>query len=201
MTRLALLLGAGLVALSGCTTPPPPTAAQIRAQIARLPADAIDRPLLLADLPSVPTAATLRIVGRNGDVATWQAADGTQLSFRQGVLVATRGLGHDLMSADVSGTRAALAGDNTGGHARFASYLDGQNRSVFVSFLCRITDRDTAVADVGRGVPATRVAESCTSPELSVTHEYWIAADGTMIRSRQWVSPEIGHVATERLDR
>lgn len=73
----------------------------------------------------------MALFGGNGDVQTWKLADGVSLSFLDAVLFSSRGLGADLMSADVSGTRAMLAGDGSARHIRLHSYLDGEYQPSF----------------------------------------------------------------------
>ncbi|WP_170391491.1 YjbF family lipoprotein [Ruegeria arenilitoris] len=69
------------------------------------------QPTMLAELPKLSVSATMALFDGNGDVQTWKLADGVSMSFLDGVLVSSRGLGADVMSADVSGTRAMPAGD------------------------------------------------------------------------------------------
>lgn len=195
MMRLMLLLG--LLTLAACSRSAP----DVRGQITRAQLDTVQQPLLFAELDSLGTAASLVQGGRNGAVVTWLTADRVGLSFHDGLLVATRGLGQDLISADVSGTRRALAGGAGRYHARLYSYLDGEHQTQYRAFKCLITDRRPETIDIFDHVHATtRVEETCYSTDLEVVNRYWTGG-GVMWKSQQWVSPFAGYLLTERLVR
>ena len=87
---------------------------------------------LRVSLPETGAVAVLGPVSRSGNVTVWQTLDGITLSFQRGVLIATRGLGDDLMSADVEGALDLLRGRDDGGYyPHIRSYLDGEDRTVF----------------------------------------------------------------------
>lgn len=170
----------------------------------RAESDRAGRPLLLARVPRLGTQARMRPSGRNGDVITWEAPDAVSVSLAGGVLVATRGLGPDLMSAEVTQTRAMLAGAPmpARGYARLHSYLDGEHRVQFESFLCRDAGRRPETVTLrGMTRQTLRVTEICTSPDTDFVNEYWIGADGVVWRSRQWIGPRLGYLETSRLRR
>ncbi|ROT98092.1 YjbF family lipoprotein [Histidinibacterium lentulum] len=178
-----------------------PGAGEIRQLLARAGVDRLDQPLILADLPVLGTAATLLPAGSNGDVVTWQAAGGAQISLEQGVVVATRGLGFDLMSADASATVARLSGPPEGGtYERFASYLDGENKTVFLAMVCRMQPGGREVLPILTSrYEVQRIEETCALPDATMTNDYWRQSDGTIRKSRQWVGPGVGYVEIELL--
>ena len=146
----------------------------------------------------------MRPSGRNGDVITWEAPDEVSISLAGGVLVATRGLGPDLMSAEVAQTRRMLAGAPmpARGYPRLHSYLDGENRPQFDSYLCREAGRRPETITLrGMTRQTVRVTERCTAPDIGFVNEYWIGADGLLWRSRQWIGPRLGYLETSRLHR
>ena len=154
---------------------------------------------LRATLPDRGAEAVLGPVSRTGGVTEWQTLDGITLAFRDGVLTGTRGLGDDLMSADVSGDVAMLRGTGSGYHPHIRSYLDGENQTVFRSYQCRPTARDRNMT--GQEAALRRVTMRCVSPRDSFTNVYWLDSGGTVIRSRQWVGPQIGYMETQRVSR
>ncbi|WP_422071095.1 YjbF family lipoprotein [Tranquillimonas rosea] len=199
IARIACLLV--LTALAACGRPSLDADA-IRAQLSREQLNTVEDPLLLADLPTLDRAATLVVAAHSGDVLSWRTGDATQLSFRDGVLVTTRGLGNDLMSADVSETRTALRRGIAPNvyYKKFHSYLDGENQTVLRSFMCRQARQGTeTVTLVGAAHRVTRIAERCVSTHEEVNNIYWVGSDGTMWKSQQWISPGAGYVVTERL--
>lgn len=158
---------------------------------------------LRVTLPARGARAVLGPVARDRGVTIWQTLDGVGLSFRGGVLVASRGLGYDLMSADVDGTLALLKGSGDGGYYPvIRAYLDGEDRTQFRGFQCRRATADGTAGAVGR-LPgaARRIDERCVSPDRRVTNTYWLDAAGRVIGSRQWVGPGTEYMETELIVR
>ncbi|WP_171173376.1 YjbF family lipoprotein [Ruegeria sp. HKCCD8929] len=161
-----------------------------------------DDPLLLAELADLETAATLAPSSRNGAVRTWASGDRVSLSLRHGVLVASRGLGHDLMSADVGNTLDMLDGQTSGYYERFHTYLDGEYQTLYRTFRCKRSGaRAERIVIFDRPQDTTRIEEHCVSPGLKLTNIYWRGPDGFLWKTRQWVSPGAGYLTTERLIR
>jgi hypothetical protein len=177
------------------------------ASLDRATLEAQGQPVLYATLPALGTSALMRPSGRNGDVVTWRTPDRVSLSLHAGVLVATRGLGHDLMSAETTRARAALSETAPGpasgaGYPRIYGYLDGEHRPQFRSFFCRVSGRDREVIEIlGARHAVTRITESCSDPDLEFTNTHWRGPDGLAWKSRQWVGPDLGYLHTERLVR
>ncbi|WP_159456826.1 YjbF family lipoprotein [Roseivivax jejudonensis] len=193
----ALLLLTGLAACaSGAAVDP-------RSVLTRETLDASPTPILLAELPELETAATLAPVAARDGVVHWQTADGVRISLRDGVAVATRGTGFDLMSADVEGSRrAALGAGAAGYYPRFHTYLDGEDQIAFVTLQCRVTGRTAETLDlIGLGVATIRTDERCHLPDRSFDNAYWRRADGTVVKARQWIGDGAGYLLTERLTR
>ena len=155
-------------------------------------------PLLYMAVPAIEAQATLSPVARNAGTVTWITLDGVTVSTRDGLIVATRGLGHDLMSADLAPVRSALP---EGGRATRIHYrLDGENRTEALRFACTIRPEGREVLDIaGRRVATHRVAERCAGPAGSFTNRYWIDDAGRLAQSQQWLLPEIGAAMTQRL--
>lgn len=202
---LLLLLGCGNDPSPGNTTvgqvrlafdqikraPSGPTAEQIRANVTpHLRAQFGGAPLKVATLEK-PTLSSLLIgVGQNGDVSTFTTPDGVSFAFESGMLVATRGLGADLMTADVGQSLHALSAGGGAGVVRIHRYLDGDEQIMIRSFVCDIR-RDAG--GIWR--------ERCSGPLLEFENTYQIAADGTLVGSRQWISPLRGYLTVADMDK
>ncbi|HKL65436.1 MAG TPA: YjbF family lipoprotein [Roseovarius sp.] len=187
--RAALLAGLALLLAAGCDRVS--RTLNLTGTVAAVPPQPIGPARLRVRLPATGAQATLAPVARNGGVTVWQTLDGITLSFRDGVLIATRGLGDDLMSADVDGTLAMLRGsDRATQYPHIRSYLDGEDRTVFRSFQCR--------REAG---PDRQITERCVSTDVGMTNIYWLDGAGEITRSRQWVSPAVDYMETERLPR
>ena len=188
---------AALALMAACAAP---VAIDIRGTLTRAQIDGSPQPLLLAEVPGNAVAATLIPLGSRDGMDTWRTAGNQTLSFRDGVLIATRGLGDDLMSADVSGTLAALNGA-AGDYARHQTYLDGDGQTVFRSLLCSMdAGRPATVDSFGVTFPTTLRVETCHTTGLSIENRYWTDA-GRMRRAEQWIGPALGPLVTERLSR
>ncbi|MFQ1699080.1 YjbF family lipoprotein [Loktanella agnita] len=194
MRYLALLL----IMLCACNAGPDP--AVLRASLTADSVAQIRVPVIFVQVPDRQLAATLVPSGQNGPVRSWGSRDGVQLSYDLGVLVATRGLGHDLMAADVGGTLAALRGAPMH-YARLLSTINGAYQTVIQRHDCVMTREGARLHEAPLGpVHVTRYRESCNGAR-NYENIYHVAADDTVWWSRQWV-PNLGSaVETERIKR
>lgn len=137
--------------------------------------------LLIAQLESNDRASILVRKGENRDVETYFTPDNISISLQDGVLIATRGLGFDLMSADVSDT---IAGLRSGGRAvRIHRYLDGEDQIVIKSYICDYRGN-------------ANVTETCHGKDHTFENSYQMSA-GQVIASRQWIGPHNGYIRLE----
>ena len=180
LPAVAFLVCAALVA--GCA----PSATQ-QAEMTAAAEPFLTAPLISAQIPARKATAVLRPVGQNGTVATWQTVDRITLSFDRGVLVASRGLGFDLMGADADPTRAALAGQVSEIYRRKMRYLTGDNHSTWLTAGC-------SMRAAGTEEGLRRFEESCKARGNSYTNIYLLDGAGRVVTSRQWLSPELGYI-------
>jgi hypothetical protein len=194
MMRLALILTMATL-LSGC------------AQFARLTSggasevviSATGRDTMTVSIPALNARGVVTPIARNGNVITWKTPDNTTMSFDQGVVVSTRGLGDDLMGADIAHTLAALQGGASNWAPRIHGYMNGEYQSYFATFQCRRTATQPDVVRIsGAEYSVTRTDETCLNDELQVENTYWRDRSGVMVKSRQWVSRGVGYMETER---
>lgn len=159
--------------------------------------------LMRVSIPAIEAQATLGPVSRRDDVTVWQTLDGITLSFRDGSLIATRGLGDDLMSADVAGRlemlRNSRGAGEVGYYPHIRSYLDGEDRTVFRSYQCRRVAPTESNTDSDRESGLRQIEELCVSPTDRFRNVYWLDPNGAVIRSRQWISPTLEHMETARV--
>ena len=151
-------------------------------------------PLIEAHIPSIPAAARLVEMGRNAQVRTFMAPDRTSLSFRRGVLVATRGLAGDLLSADISGPVQAMAQGRAASYLRANHYLDGERHETVLRSRCTITPTGPArIEIVGRSLSTTLWQETCDN---GVVNLYWLGRDSIIWKSHQWIGFDLGFLDT-----
>ncbi|MGL4237455.1 YjbF family lipoprotein [Tabrizicola sp.] len=139
----------------------------------------------------------LTISDAKDDVVTWATSDGVTFSLRNGVLIQTRGLGADLMSADVPSVAQLKTAGGT--HQRVYFFLGDDDRGTRRTYDCTtsVVGRET-IEIVGRSHKVTHVSEVCARGNTQITNEYWI--EGASIRkSRQWVSGQISYVEFQRV--
>lgn len=181
--------GSVLAALRGAVMPaaaPQPAPAITRAEIAQSPV-----PLLQVAIPSRGAEAVLYPAGQNAGATTWATADGSTLALRGPVLVASRGLGHDLMSAAAPAGAQIIAGQGT--HRRSYFTLDGADRTLQQDFNCVLSRHEAApVQIVERSFAVHEVKETCTGAGTAFVNRYWITGGGRIVRSIQWLGTDVG---------
>ncbi|KEO50930.1 YjbF family lipoprotein [Thioclava pacifica] len=144
-------------------------------------------------IPSRNASAVLRPIGQNGTIGTWASDDNISVSVDRGVVVATRGLGDDLMGADAEPTLAALRGETAGPYRRTYRLLDPEDHARYVLMGCEM---ETEGAEVLAGRRLIRNEESCATAGLRAQNLYWTDGAGQIVAARQWTSPKVGAIAT-----
>lgn len=159
----------------------------------------IDGPLLLVEIPDRDAEAGLQPIGLRNGHRLWRTGDGITMSFREGVLSSTRGLGTDLMSTDLDEVVRALR-NRSGEAVRLHQYLDGEERIETRAFVCDYENLGRGRIETLRGaVNALHIQETCVTSDRSIQNDYWRSDDGVMRKSRQWVGPFIGYLTVEQI--
>lgn len=166
------------------------TTADIRARLTPELRAQIGRPVLIVELPKLKVAAGVIEVAQNGGHVTWFAEDGVGLSTRSGLLTSTRGLGFDLMSADVAGPLSVITGRGTGQALRVHRYLDGEDQEYAIRFTCTYVRRQTLVSE-------SCDAEGKQHQGLVIQNRYWLTKAGKIWRSEQWAGARNGYMLIE----
>lgn len=192
--RLASSIIGSVVGIGKSAAPQGPTVATLtRTDLAE-----VKGPLLRATLKSRPADALLVPIATNGAVVTWSTADNTTLGMKQGVLVATRGLVADLVSASVPS--AAQLARGVGSHQRVHFYLDGEDHTVRRDYQCELsTEGSETIAIVERSYTTRHVVETCRSASGKITNHYWFESGSIIRQSRQWVSQGVGYLELRRI--
>lgn len=167
------------------------------APVTRAAIEAYNLPILRAVIASRGADALLTIGDQKGDVVTWATTDGTTFTQRNGVLIQTRGLGADLMSAQVP-TVGQLS-QNGGTYQRIYYFLGQDDKSTRRTYDCTVsvTGRQT-ITIFEKNHAVTHVSETCVRPQGNVSNEYWIEG-GEIRKSRQWTSGQTGYIDFERV--
>ena len=208
MVRIVL---AGLcLALSGCgndpnrtdlarlpgitpkNSPAPTVTAQ---QMATAALAQLSEPVILAVLEEPSRTALLVPLGDNRAVLTWTTVDRQTISLSGGRIVATRGLGADLMSSDATAPRPG----STSVHSM--TTLNSANETIRLRVACRIDSgsREILTLASGETISTLRLRENCRGGTDAWENDFWIAGDGLVRQSRQHLGTEIGSLTLQVL--
>ena len=155
------------------------------------------KPILLVSSATLGQTGFLTVLDAKGDVLTWKTPDGATFSQRSGVLIQTRGLGADLMSAEAPSVgQLTRAGSS---YQRIYYFLGDDDQGTRRTYDCTTSIVGKERIEVlGRSHQATHVSESCERPLGKLTNDYWIEG-GAIRQSRQWVSGAIGYIEFQRV--
>ncbi|MGB7263060.1 MAG: YjbF family lipoprotein [Albidovulum sp.] len=159
----------------------------------------ISGPIVLAQIETTGLLTVLGEIGRNGATRTYATPNQQTLLFRNGLLVGSRGLGDDLMSADLGNAAALVTRRQSGATNRTYRYLDGEAIERPLPVQCTITTGGTKSFRFAETNYATvQMDERCQSRQgLNISNTYWVTADGQVALSRQWIGPTLGHVTIQ----
>lgn len=159
-----------------------------------------DKRLAVAVVERHNTFTFLTEIARNGAYSTWGSPDRRTLSEQSGLVTASRGLGADLMSANVGESLALIQGRRAGSAIRSHIYLDGENQEVSLIFSCSFAPTGQQTISIGEIHVTTRtVEERCAGHGLSFQNNYRVSSTGRIVQSRQWIGPKIGHITIQKL--
>lgn len=140
---------------------------------------------------------------RPGEIVVWRTEDNVTLALRGGVLVATRGLGDDLLSGEVA-IRPGAPGPAGSGLRRMRNRAD-DNKVANLTLACELTDTGAQTIEIVGARHTTRhLVERCEGGGGTVVNEYWVGSHagsraGLVWQSRQWAGPGIGYLSLRRL--
>jgi Group 4 capsule polysaccharide lipoprotein gfcB, YjbF len=157
-------------------------------------------PLIRARIEKVGDIAYLGKINESRGVITWASVDGSALSMRDGVVIATRGLGTDLMSSAVP-TAGVLAHASTVQRQHF--YLFGGETEQLRAFNCQVSDAGAErIVVLELAYDTQHRVETCTGDGgLTFENHYWFDNRATIRQSRQWISPDVGILELQDLNR
>lgn len=155
-------------------------------------------PIILAQIGKSGHLTVLGEYGRNGATRTYATPNEQTLVLRDGILIATRGLGNDLMSSESAAAAGLITRRQAGTVARVYRYLDGEGIERPLPMQCSITLGPAKSFDfAGSHYDTVQVDEACRSNAVNVANSYWVTGAGTVALSRQWIGPALGHVTIQ----
>lgn len=223
MKRRAACLGGLLMALAACSggTDRPTLNAQlfaaVRENVAARTAPRTERPPLTRAALDTVEGEFIEVTIENDDalaylfmqlrrqddqpgrITVWRTEDNVTLTERNGVLIATRGLGGDLLSSavQVTGTRPGPAGSGQ----KVLQIAARDNKAVQIAMACDLTDLGPETIVIVERRHATRhLRERCEGGGGTVVNDYWTdTGSGIVWQSRQWAGPYVGYVRMRQL--
>jgi hypothetical protein len=197
-----LMIGALPALLLGCSSSPADLAMTAisgrnlgaeTAEMQRLVA--AGAPQMIVWLLDQDRATTLVLAGTRDGVARWRAADNVQIYTRDGMIIGTRGLSFDLMTADVGAAGPVITSGRSGQITRIHRQLDGQDRMKITSYICDILPAGSETIRTGETSYAStlRVDEQCFSPSGDIENRYWLR-DGQILQSEQIFNRDVGRI-------
>lgn len=133
-----------------------------------------------------------------GVVEVWKSSDNAQVFLRNGVVVGSRGVGGDIISADADVAIRALGAQARRSGVRTYVISDGDVTTTKYTFRCtveKIKSEDLTLFN--QVYKTTHMQENCTggpSGDKVVRNDYWVQKSNGFIRkSRQWMGPWIGY--------
>lgn len=147
----------------------------------------VDFPVLYVDMESIRDETVMRPHEVNGRVETWIGTQGASLAMVDGIIISTRGYGHDLAVSKRPDLKALMEHSQTGqSYATSYRYWDYEERLVTKNGNCSAERREETIL------------ERCLVGGVEFQNQYDLR-DGAIQASRQWVSAERGYVSTQRL--
>ena len=171
-------------------------AGQAAAPVGRAELAAAGQPILRIRSKALGQDAFLTIVDTKGDVVTWTAQGQANFSLRDGVLIQTRGVMFDLMSAQAPSVAQLKGGEP---YQRIYYFLGPDDAGTRRTYDCSTATVGRETIEVlGKSHDTLHVTETCTRPNGKLTNDFWI--EGDMIRkSRQWASNGVTYLEFEQV--
>ncbi|CUH89812.1 hypothetical protein PH5382_03765 [Phaeobacter sp. CECT 5382] len=134
-----------------------------------------------------------------GEITVWRSSDNNSLAFRNGMLIASRGLGGNLLSARVPAQNGIVGPASDG--ARSYQLRHGDNVARQVDMACELRDLGAEqLKIIGRSYATRHIQEYCEGAPQDgrptvVVNDYWVDSRRDKVwKSRQWAGPEIGYL-------
>lgn len=184
----AIFAGLKSRALPGAIADPNSPAVQAGIAAFRAGLEKDGQPIILASNGTLKYGNLLAPFGGSNGVVTWSSTSYQTISLRNGVMVATRGFGPDLMSSVLPsiGTIAAARGTTQ----RRYSYLDGGDQPQSLDYRCELAPAGTESIDVmAKRFETRKVTETCAGSVGRFRNEYWFDGSTKLRQSKQFLAP------------
>ncbi len=173
----------------------------VRKIVTRNVIDNVEIPLLLVELPTGQNG-TLTQYPNQGIGQTWLGIDGATITLEKGVLIASRGMGEDIMGGEsmMPDWHQLNLFSN---YNRTINYLVADNQIQTEELQCSIkkTDQNKRLNIFDHFFITTVYNEVCKNQNMSFKNTFFVQDSGLVRKSIQFHSEKIGYISIERLDR
>lgn len=163
----------------------------------------LDGPAVRVLVNATGQSLIMRGVARNDRRVTYETPDGGRsVVLMDGILVATRGFGADLMGTRVGALPAILARGGASPTAYTRSYetLSGSDAIRVFEVPCAAVREGRETVEVGgRTVDAVKITEGCQAGGGSTLLNYYWLSGGRVVKSSQFVADGLGFIEIETL--
>ncbi|SFU18024.1 YjbF family lipoprotein [Sedimentitalea nanhaiensis] len=138
--------------------------------------------------------------GSAGEIVVWRTETDETVTLRGGVLIATRGLGGDVLSTEV---QLGAGGLGPASGQRVLHVADKDNKQLTLPLACDVVDLGAATIEIiGWTLPTRHLQERCEGGGGTVVNDYWVdPGNGPIWQSRQWAGPHIGYLRLRQVTR
>lgn len=155
-------------------------------------------PLFIIQSKSLGLQDYFSTLGQNGDVVTWSTQSYKSISMRDGMIVATRGLGPDLMSSFGPTTAQVQRGKGTTQRSYFVN--DAADQGQRLDFDCHLKDAGTAtISLIGKPYSTRRIDEACTGQSGSFVNSFWFDGRAKLRQSSQHLAMGIDNLLLQKI--
>jgi len=170
---------------------PQPTPAAAAAQL-RVSLASVGVPVVQVKIATLGADTYITPRDTNSGTETWTTADGSIFTFREGVLISTRGAVADLMSAAAPSARQISSA--SGNHKRSYFLLGDEDRTLRVDMACTLQLIGSETVEIiGRTHGTRHIRENCEGAGRTIQNEYWVDGLVGFRKSKQWVSYRLGY--------
>ena len=143
---------------------------------------------------------TLALYPGSNTLETWLGADGATVSLNNGELVATRGLGNDLMGSIVPRVKTLKQrlGNSYTKTMRFLT-ADDQNDDLSLECTMKVFHTSEEIVIFEKIYEVLKYFETCKNENYALENLFWQNSEGLTMMSKQFHSPSVGQLLIMRL--
>ena len=171
-----------------------------RKLITRKQIDEAGIPILFVELETGQNGTLTPYPGK-GVGNTWLGADGATITFENGILKASRGMGDDVMGG-ISFMPSWKSINKSENYTKTLSYLSGNNKLYTHEFECQIRQNTEKIGITiwDHIFRVKKFEETCLWDGKTIINIFYVDDLNIVRRSRQYHSETLGYILTERLD-